>query len=211
MSDYVNPQQHDPELTPDRLNYLARGILTVFDNAKRLLSTELDDNYTMGTVTFGRCRQWVIQLANDSRVEWLKPIHQGMDYTVQIGQTAVRFFKDVDSDNPKKSNFFRKSEAEKQLSLDFVGQDGLERAEFWRFVLVAAEDMDDDDEVFFVGYSANNDVVAKCKCDTQTIPVFASVSDEAALTAPPEFDPELRMRTKKDQTNSSTERDEAEG
>lgn len=146
------PWQANPELTEKRLSIIAEGLLNVRYDTHVELSSRLDDNYTRATATFGRQRQWLLQLAQSGRYDWLTLASPAMDVTVNIGMVPVRFFTD-DHDSPKKGGYFKRNEVDQLFSTDDT------KPVIFRFVVEPAANADDEDRVFFLGYNVYQEVV----------------------------------------------------
>lgn len=154
MATKKNPWDFHPELVPSRLAVISEALLDVLHVTKGDLSSELDDNYTRGTATFGRQRQLLIQLARSKRYRWLGLAHAGMDVTVLIGGVPVRFFAD-DHENPKKKGFFRRNAVDSLFPISDT------QPVLWRFIVEKALTDEDEDVVYFAGFNAFDDLVCE--------------------------------------------------
>lgn len=54
MTKYPHPSVFDKELTDDKLNYISKLMLQVFDSSLRDIKDKFDDNYTFSTNYFKR-------------------------------------------------------------------------------------------------------------------------------------------------------------
>ncbi|WP_284189203.1 hypothetical protein [Zoogloea oryzae] len=159
------------DLTAERLSILAEGLLNIRHDTFAELATRFDDNYSRGCTTFGRQRQWLMQLATSGRYSWLTLASPAMDLTVNIGVIPVRFFTD-DHDSPKKHGYFRRNEVDCLFSPDET------EPVLFRFVVEPAATADDEDRVFFLGHNAFNEVVVEWQYRPKTaviVPVDAEV------------------------------------
>lgn len=166
-----HPTAFHPALTDARLGVISEALLDVLYDTELELDGPLDDGYTRGTTTFGRQRNAVIGLAQSGRYSWLKLTHAGMDVTFEIDGVPCRFFAD-DPANPKKPGFFRRNEAD-QLFERQAGEPVL-----FRFVVAKPQSLNEEAEVFFLGFDANGEVAFRWRHSRGT-PVIASV-DEAS-------------------------------
>lgn len=164
------PSQFHPQLTVERLSVIAEGILNVLDNTYSQLSTSLDDNYTRGTCTFGRQRQYLIQLCMSKVHDWLRLTHAGMDVTFEIENIPVRFFSD-DPEHPKKPGFFRRN------SVDQLWAPDATIPTMWRFVVEKPEFEGEGARVHFVGYSPLEDVLSLWTYGDERVVVLHSTDD----------------------------------
>lgn len=146
------PSQAHKDLNEKRLSIIAEGLLNVRHDTYSELATRLDDNYSRACATFGRQRQWLMQLAQSGRYHWLTLASPAMDLTVNIGSIPVRFFTD-DHDSPKKQGYFRRNEVDQLFSTNDT------EPVMFRFVVEPAATADDEDRVFFLGYNAYQEVV----------------------------------------------------
>lgn len=149
-----HPSHYYPELTQDRLETLAKGLLDVYYDTIQTLSTALDDGYTRGTGTFGRQRQFLIQMALSDEYPWLELAHAGMDVTVRIGGVPVRFFAD-DHETPRKKGYFRLNAVDGLFAPNNV------TPVLWRFVIEKALTKEAEDRVFFLGHNAAQEVICE--------------------------------------------------
>ncbi|MDD5248223.1 MAG: hypothetical protein PHY45_04515 [Rhodocyclaceae bacterium] len=164
------PWQAQNELTEKRLSVIAEGLLNVRHDTYAELATHLDDNYSRACTTFGRQRQWLLQLAQSGRYEWLTLASPAMDLTVNIGAIPVRFFTD-DHDNPKKGGYFKRNEVDQLFSTDDT------KPVMFRFVVEPAVTEDDEDRVFFLGYNAYQEVVVEWQYRPRTFVIRPVESD----------------------------------
>lgn len=143
-----SPQDVNPALTDARLRTVAEALLEVLYDTELEMAGPLDDGYTRGTATFGRQRNALIHLCQSGRYPWLKLTHAGMDLTFEIDGVPCRFFAD-DPANPRKPGFFRRNECD-QLFRDVVGEPIM-----FRFIVAKPQRVDEEAEVFFIGYDVN--------------------------------------------------------
>lgn len=148
------PWQAHPDLTERRLRIIAEGLLNVRHDTYAELSSKFDDNYSRACTTFGRQRQYLLQLAQSGQYEWLTLASPAMDLTVNVGAIPVRFFTD-DHDNPKKKGYFKRNEVDQLFSTND------DKPVLFRFVVEPAVTADDEDRVFFLGYNAYQEVVVE--------------------------------------------------
>lgn len=148
------PWMAHADLTERRLNVIAEGLLNVRHDTCAELITELDDNYIRGCATFGRQRQWLMQLAKNGKYDWLTLASPTMDVTVNIGAVPVRFFTD-DHDSPKKPGYYRRNMVDQLFETDDT------KPVIYRFIVEPAATEDDEDRVFFLGHNAYQEVVVE--------------------------------------------------
>lgn len=150
----ILPWQAHSELSQVRLSIIAEGLLNIRHDTYAELATRLDDNYSRGCTTFGRQRQWLLQLAKAGKYDWLSLASPTMDLTVNIGGIPVRFFTD-DHDSPKKQGYFRRNEVDQLFSTDDT------QPVLFRFVVEPAATPEDEDRIYFLGHNAYQEVVVE--------------------------------------------------
>lgn len=150
----IEPWQSRPDLTEIRLRIIAEGLLNVRHDTYAELATPLDDNYSRACATFGRQRQYLLQLALSKRYDWLGLASPAMDLTINIGTTPIRFFTD-DHANPKKRGYFRRNEVDQLFSTDD------NEPVIFRFVVEPALTSEDEDQVFLLGHNAHQELVVE--------------------------------------------------
>lgn len=182
MLDSAFPSDFHPQLSSERLAIVAEGLLKVLDDTHEQLSTSLDDNYTRGTCTFGRQRQYLIKLCTSDVHEWLTLTHAGMDVTFEIEGIPVRFFAD-DPEKPKKPGFFRRN------TVDQLWAPEVTTPTMWRFVVEKPEFEGEGARVHFVGYSPLEEVLCLWTYGEERTAVLHSVDDSAPVAAKIELDP----------------------
>lgn len=148
------PWQAHEDLTEQRLSIIAEGLLNVRHDTYAELATKLDDNYIRGCATFGRQRQWLMQLAKSGQYDWLTLATPTMDLTVNIGSIPVRFFTD-EHDSPKKPGYFKRNEVDQLFYTDDT------KPVMFRFVVEPAATADDEDRVFFIGHNAYQELIVE--------------------------------------------------
>lgn len=150
----IQPWESRPDLTEARLKVIAEGLLNVRHDTYAELATPLDDNYSRACATFGRQRQYLLQLALSKRYDWLGLASPAMDLTINIGTTPIRFFTD-DHTNPKKQGYFRRNDVDQLFSTDDS------EPVIFRFVIEPALTPDDEDRVFLLGHNAHQELVVE--------------------------------------------------
>lgn len=170
------PTNFHPALTDVRLRVVAERLLDVMYDTELELSSPLDDGYTRGTTTFGRRRNALIQLCQSGGHDWLKLTNSAMDVTFEIGGVPCRFFAD-DPSNPKKKGFFRRN-ASDQLFAEEPGEPVT-----FRFVVDKPDSVDEEVDVFFLGYDAGWNEVFRWRHSTSS-PVLASVDADRPAEVP---------------------------
>lgn len=150
----ILPWQAHEDLTEQRLSIIAEGLLNVRHDTYAELATKLDDNYIRGCATFGRQRQWLMQLAKSGQYDWLTLASPAMDLTVNIGSIPVRFFTD-EHDSPKKPGYFKRNEVDQLFDTDDT------KPVMFRFVVEPAATADDEDRVFFIGHNVVQEQVVE--------------------------------------------------
>jgi len=175
MTDRITPKpvEFHPELTDDRLALVAKALLDVYDETHAALSTELDDNYTRGTTTFGRSRNKLIAMHRSGLFSaWFNLLHAGTDITCAIGQVPFRFFRD-DHVTPEKRGFWRRNPQD-----DMFAEDD-DQPTIFRFVLEHPLVEDDEARVYFLGFSQTGTL----RCEWQyagSVRLLHSVDDARA-------------------------------
>lgn len=149
----IQPWLLKPVLTEERLNTIAQAFLDVYYGVLEILSTEDDCNYGRGALTFSRSRQRLMKMALSGNYPWLKIVNAAMDVTLEIEGVPFRFFRD-DHETPKKKGFWRRNESDQLFAPDD------ETPVIFRFVVEKAVQEEDEPEIYFIGYNA------------QEIPVF---------------------------------------
>lgn len=164
------PWEARQDLTEARLRVIAEGLLNVRHDTHAELATRLDDNYSRACTTFGRQRQWLLQLAKSGRYSWLTLASPAMDLTVNIGNIPARFFTD-DHDSPKKRGYFRRNDVDQLFSTNDT------EPVMFRFVVEPAATSDDEDRVFFLGHNAYQEVVVEWQYRPRTAIIRPVESD----------------------------------
>lgn len=144
-----HPTDYHPSLTDERLALIASALLDMRSQTKEDLSSEYDDNYSIESACFGRCRNKIIEMTSSDEYPWLTLSNGQMDVTFSIGGVECRFFRDS-STKPKKKGFFR---PDQNLSL-FKSDDS--QPLIWRFIIEKSFSEEEDDRVYFIGYSLHN-------------------------------------------------------
>lgn len=148
------PSHYSSDLTDDRLQVIAERLLDVRYDVADILSSQLDDNYTRETTTYGRQRNMIIQLALSNQFDWLGLRHTGMDITFSIGIIPCRFFTD-DPLHPHKDGFFKRNATDDLFATD----DQTPIA--WRFIVAKAQLETEEEKVYFIGYNAFNEKICE--------------------------------------------------
>jgi hypothetical protein len=154
------------ELTNDRLNVIASGLLDMRFETVREMNSPYDDNYTRETAIFGRSKNMLIDLAMKGKYDWLSLKHAGMDITFNISRVPCRFFRD-DPENPEKSGFFKRNAVDDLFSPDE------NTPVMWRFVVEKALTDEDEDGVSFVGYNAYQEKVSEWTYQLGSSPIHS--------------------------------------
>src|SRR4051812_11509016 len=102
------PSHFYPELTEERLRFVATKLLDIRFNTLREMNSAYDDNYTREAAVFGRQRNMLIDEALHGGHDWMSLRHAGMDVTFCVGTVPCRFFTDY-PDSPQKEGFFRRN------------------------------------------------------------------------------------------------------
>lgn len=193
----ILPWQAHKDLTEKRLIIIAEGLLNVRHDTYAELATNLDDNYSRGCATFGRQRQWLMQLAQSGQYDWLTLASPAMDLTVNIGSIPVRFFTD-DHDSPKKPGYFKRNDVDQLFYTDDT------RPVVFRFVVEPAATSEDEDRVFFLGHNVYQEVVVEWQYRPRTAiihPVESNAPQPVVQT-----DAEIGLKPQdKEQGNKATE------
>ncbi|MBW9335599.1 hypothetical protein FEE59_18975 [Herbaspirillum sp. RU 5E] len=168
-------------LSEDKLSVIAKALLDVFDEVQRELATDLDDNYTRGTTTFGRQKNMIVQLALSKKYDWLDLRNTSNDLTFSISGIPFRFFSD-DHEKPHKPGFWRKNDQ------DNLWATNDEDPEYWRFIVEKPFSEEGEAAVYVVGANTNQEVICVWKYD-EAVRVLKSVDTvrpEAVETPEPE-------------------------
>lgn len=163
------PTDFNPELSDARLRVVSEALLDVLYETELELDTPLDDGYTRGTTTFGRQRNALIQLCQSDLHAWLKLTNSAMDVTFEIGGVPCRFFAD-DPSKPSKPGFYRRNDSDQLFKAE------LESPVLFRFVVAKAQSKEEEADVYFIGYDANQQEVFRWQY-SQSTPVLASTDD----------------------------------
>lgn len=170
------PHEFNPALTEYRLRVVAEALLEVLYDTELELAGPLDDGYTRGTATFGRQRNALIQLCNSGQHSWLQLTHAGMDMTFEIGGVPCRFFSD-DPTNPRKPGFFRRNDSDQLFDIE------IDAPLMFRFIVAKAQHVDEEAEVFFIGYDVNQNESFRWQYSRST-PALSSVDDSRPAEVP---------------------------
>lgn len=191
------PREFNLALTEPRLRIVAEALLEVLYDTELELAGPLDDGYTRGTTTFGRQRNALIQLCNNGKYPWLKLTHAGMDVTFEIDGVPCRFFAD-DPAKPRKPGFFRRNDC------DQLFETQVEAPLLFRFIVAKPQNVDEEAEVFFIGYDVNQNETFRWQY-SRSMPALASVDD----SRPTEVhlpSPTAKVRQKKPEQSISNDR-----
>lgn len=175
------PWDFTPELSSARLIVIAKALLDVYDEVQRDLATELDDNYTRGTTTFGRQKNKIIQLCTSGRHPWLDLRNTSNDLTFAIGGTPFRFFSD-DHEKPHKPGFWRRNQQDDLFPVDES------TPIYWRFIVEKPLADEADATVYVIGANSDQEMVCEWKYD-ELVRVLTSTDatrPEAVETPEPE-------------------------
>jgi len=188
MSDPVNPSALVADLSGDRLEVVAETMLEVLADALAVTNTPLDCSYSRAVLAWARIKNALLKMARSASYDWLALRHSGNDLVIAIGSVPVRFFID-DHSKPKKRRVLSPTEAEAhQLTFDGMGftagQGDLPT--LWRFIIERAVVEDDENRVYFVGYDALGNILAKWQF-TESVRAFHSTDN--AIPAAAELDP----------------------
>lgn len=196
MTETISPSHFHPQLKAERLSVIAEGLLKVLDDTYEQLSTSLDDNYTRGTCTFGRQRQYLIKLCTADVYEWLRLTHAGMDVTFEIDGIPVRFFAD-NPENPKKAGFFRRN------TVDQLWAPEVTTPTMWRFVVEKPEFEGEGARVHFVGYSPLEEVLCLWTYGEERTAVLHVVGENPPQAAEIELGPISAVKPDEDKQSNN--------
>lgn len=163
------PWQFYGALTESRLSVIAEALLTVYDSTHTDLSSELDDNYTRGTTTFGRSKNKLIALHASRVYDWFDLRNTSNDLVCSIDGIPFRFFRD-DHEKPGKKGFWRRN-AQDDL---FAVED--DQPVLFRFVLERPAGEEDEATVYFLGFTVSGQLACEWKHES-TVRVLRSVDD----------------------------------
>lgn len=189
------PSVYYPELTDDRLTLVAAMLLEVRYETLREMTSPWDDNYTRESAVFGRSRNMLIELAQDSRYPWLSLTNAGLDVTFKIGRVPCRFFRD-DPEGPAKHGFFKRNNVDDLLPID--DNDPV----MWRFIVERSFEDDGEDRAFFMGYNAFQECISEWEYTSSTPAIYAIGGH-----APPAVEipsPTVEIRTEDDNARDGT-------
>lgn len=189
------PWQAHEDLTEQRLSIIADGLLNVRHDTYAELATKLDDNYIRGCATFGRQRQWLMQLAKSGKYGWLTLASPTMDLTVNIGSIPVRFFTD-DHDSPRKPGYFKRNEVDQLFYTDDT------KPVMFRFIVEPAATADDEDRVFFIGHNAYHEVVVEWQYRPKTAVILPVEPSTPKPVVQP--DAEVGLKSQNKEQNDKT-------
>lgn len=194
----LHPTHFYDDLTDDRLRVIASSLMEVRGKTFREMTSELDDNYTRETASFGRSRNMLIQTCQAKTHAWLALAHAGMDVTFTIGAVPCRFFRD-DATNPEKAGFFKRN------SVDDLFADDDSRPVMWRFVVEKAITEDDEDRVLFAGYNVYQEKIAEWQYrdSTPTLHSVDNVVPTATVLPPVDLDLHDDEKTNVEDANDS--------
>lgn len=150
------PWEYKPSLSADRLSVVAEALLDVFYDVQKELDTDLDDNYTRGTTTFGRQKNRLINLCLDPTYPWLDLRNTSNDLTCAIDAIPFRFFSD-DHEKPLKPGFWKRNEQDNLLPI--TDDDPV----YWRFIVEKPLTEEDEASVYFLGANSNQEVICEWK------------------------------------------------
>ncbi|CAI1655949.1 hypothetical protein [Serratia liquefaciens] len=182
MTTYRLPWEFHPQLSEERLTIIAEEFLKVLENTHEQLSSQLDDNYTRGTCTFGRQKNRIVQLCMEKKYDWLGLLNSTYDYTITIEGIPIRSFSD-DPSNPKKQNFFRRNNVD-QL---WATEDTVPT--IWRFVVEKPEFEGEGAKVHFAGYNALEEMLCLWSYGDERVAVLHSTDDTPPTPVSIELDP----------------------
>ncbi len=150
------PWDYYSALSEERLRIVAEALLDVYDEVQIELGTELDDNYTRGTTTFGRQKNKIIQLCKSNEYSWLDLRNTSNDLTFSIGCIPFRFFSD-DHEKPTKAAVWRRNDQD-----DMFPSEENEPI-YWRYILEKPLSEDDEATMYVIGANSNQEIVCEWK------------------------------------------------
>lgn len=159
MTKYSHPSVFDKELTDDKLNYVSKLMLQVFDSSLRDINDKFDDNYTFSTNYFKRTLNCLsFEFNSESCPYKIEISNSSNKFIFQIGETLCRFFEEKDYFNPtKKGAFVRDVQPQPSLFNEDIGL-----PIFSNFYLMYSTDEDGNalPTVVFVSYDINKNIVS---------------------------------------------------
>lgn len=185
MSDLATPEEFSPELSSYRLSIVGELMLDVLAKAILATSTQYDCAYSRGALSWAWIKNALLTLAGSRAHDWLTIRHAGNDLVIGVGSHPVRFFID-DHAKPRKPRVLNPTDGEScQLHFNFAIQPDTTPV-LWRFIVERAMSEEDENRVFFVGYNAIGEVVAKWQF-TESVRAFRATDDDipAAAELPP--------------------------
>jgi hypothetical protein len=163
------PVHYKPDLTHERLNFIAAVLLEEYNNTLDDLNSDYDGNYTRGCTAFGRQKNRIIHLALSGRYPWLQLSNSANDLVFKIGSIPCRFSTD-NPDSPKKNATLIANRYQQSL-IEETDSD-----EPCRFCFVLDKGYNDDLEprVVFIGFDAGGSI--KCLWESDAIRTLHSVT-----------------------------------
>ncbi len=201
MAKHPHPCTFDEQLTDEKLNFIAKLMLQVFDKSFRDTRDIDDDNYTFGTMFFKRThRCFLREFKSDDCPFDIKILNKTNKFIFQIGQTACRFFEEKDYFHPTKKGAFIRDE---QPSLfEEIGV-----PIYSNFFLMYSNDDDGFPlaTVLFVSYDINGNIVSFWEYNsTNTSP---SIQSEDLYTPNDNVDRRKRILSSKNKKTTKSNDD----
>lgn len=192
------PWDFYPELIEGRLWVIAEALLDVYYDVQIELASELDDNYTRGTTTFGRQKNKLVQLRNSGAYSWFKVLNTSNDLTCSIGEIPFRFFRD-DHESPAKRGFWRRNY---QDDLFPIADD---QPVIFRFVVEHARNDEDEASVYFLGFTQEGQLVCEWRFD-EPVRTLRSITQTRPLPEeilPAEIEPRVEVEPQEQRDKTS--------
>lgn len=189
------PWDYHPALSEDRLRVVAASLLDVYHEVQVELGTELDDNYTRGTTTFGRQKNKIIQLCKSNKFPWLDLRNTSNDLTFSISCIPFRFFSD-DHEKPSKAAVWRRNEQ------DDLFPSKEDQPIYWRYILEKPLTDEDEATVYVIGANSNQEIVCEWKY-AEKVRVLRTV-DASRPEAVDISEPQVGLPKKEENEDSGT-------
>ncbi|MET4696108.1 hypothetical protein [Endozoicomonas lisbonensis] len=206
----LHPNQYHQSLTQERLEKIAERLLQAVNTTLESHTDKFDDGYTRGSCFFGRAKNSLLDMAQNT--DWMDLAKDGNDITPTIGEVPFRFAREHDVDSPKKRHISRQSHYEAgQFELAFPDQ--ISELATCRFYIQAPlshkGDMDEaeelsDSKIIFAGFNLYEERLFswEYRKKVRTLHVIDSSLPEAVEA------PEPRVFIPKDDSGEKTEMSE---
>jgi len=165
------PQFHHPDLSDDRLQYLADLMVKVRHDTLELYDeVGGDDPWSHGCRAYARTKSNIVK--ESENLEWLKVLDASLQFVFAIGEVPIRFYRGA-PEKPNEKTMRRSFSELNQLSLNFTNEVAASLA--WRFAIET--DIDGEvSQVSFFGSSLDKSIV--CRWDANIHEFVTDISSE---------------------------------